>query len=166
MAEARGRVRNWPSPMLTSFLFSSSDLLRFMVQGREISIPSSSSSPKGSTSARPIRTSILASVTSRMWFRRSSLLLKPDPHRARSSLSRMARITPSKRLGMPLPRPWEIRTFRLCVPKWILLGIASFSEYVSSVSQKPSLISKGKVEEMVQKNWVCDITKAKAVLEL
>ena len=45
-----------------------------------------------------------------------------------------------------------------------LLGIASFSEYFSKLSGKPPLLSKGKVEEMVQKNWVCDITKAKTAL--
>jgi nucleoside-diphosphate-sugar epimerase len=55
-------------------------------------------------------------------------------------------------------------TFRLCIPKWMLLGIASFSEYVSQLSKKPALINRGKVEEMVQKSWVCDITKAKTVL--
>ncbi len=58
----------------------------------------------------------------------------------------------------------EINVLRLSVPKWILLGIASISESLSRVSRRPSLISKGKVEEMAQKNWVCDITKAKTVL--
>lgn len=72
---------------------------------------------------------------------------------------------PIETIGDAFAQALEVRTFRLCVPKWILLGIASFSEYVSSVSKKPSLISKGKVEEMVQKNWVCDITKARAVLD-
>jgi dihydroflavonol-4-reductase len=57
-----------------------------------------------------------------------------------------------------------IHTFRLCVPKWMLLGFASFSEYLSQVSQKPPLINRGKVEELAQRNWVCDITKAKTVL--
>jgi nucleoside-diphosphate-sugar epimerase len=42
--------------------------------------------------------------------------------------------------------------------------MASFSEYVSCVSKRPSLISRGKVAEMIQKNWVCDITKARTVL--
>jgi nucleoside-diphosphate-sugar epimerase len=71
---------------------------------------------------------------------------------------------PIETIGDAFAQALGVHTFRLCVPKWILLGIASFSEYVSSVSKKPSLINKGKVEEMIQKNWVCDITKAKALL--
>ena len=39
--------------------------------------------------------------------------------------------------------------------------MASFSEYLSKLSGKPPLLNKGKVEEMVQRNWVCDITKAR-----
>ena len=50
------------------------------------------------------------------------------------------------------------------VPEWIILGIASFSEYLSKLSGRPPLLNKGKVEEMIQKNWVCDITKAKTLL--
>jgi nucleoside-diphosphate-sugar epimerase len=50
------------------------------------------------------------------------------------------------------------------VPEWMILGIASISEHFSKISGKPALLNKGKVEEMVQKNWVCDITKAKEVL--
>jgi nucleoside-diphosphate-sugar epimerase len=50
------------------------------------------------------------------------------------------------------------------VPEWMILGIASISEYFSKISGKPALLNRGKVEEMVQKNWVCDITKAKEVL--
>ena len=50
------------------------------------------------------------------------------------------------------------------VPKWVILGIASFSEGFSRISGKPSLISKGKAEEMVQRDWGCDITKAINVL--
>jgi nucleoside-diphosphate-sugar epimerase len=50
------------------------------------------------------------------------------------------------------------------IPGWMISGIASLSEYFSRVSGKPALLNRGKVEEMVQKNWVCDITKAKTVL--
>ena len=50
------------------------------------------------------------------------------------------------------------------VPEWMISGIASFSEYLSKFSKKPPLLNKGKVEEMIQKNWVCDITKAKTLL--
>jgi nucleoside-diphosphate-sugar epimerase len=50
------------------------------------------------------------------------------------------------------------------LPEWMIFGIASFSEYLSKLSGKPPLLNKGKVEEMIQKNWVCDITKAKTLL--
>jgi nucleoside-diphosphate-sugar epimerase len=50
------------------------------------------------------------------------------------------------------------------IPEWMFFGIASFSECLSKLSGKPPLFNKGKVEEMMQKNWVCDITKAKTLL--
>ncbi len=50
------------------------------------------------------------------------------------------------------------------VPAWAIHGAAIFSEGVSKFTRKPALLSRGKVEEMIQKNWVCDITKAKRVL--
>jgi nucleoside-diphosphate-sugar epimerase len=57
-----------------------------------------------------------------------------------------------------------IRPFSLSLPRWTLFGIASVSEYLSRLSGNPPLLNKGKAEEMVQKSWVCDITKAKSVL--
>jgi dihydroflavonol-4-reductase len=71
---------------------------------------------------------------------------------------------PIEKIGDAFAQALGIHTFRLCVPKWVLLGIASFSEYVSQVSQRPPLINRSKVEELAQRNWVCDITKAKTVL--
>jgi nucleoside-diphosphate-sugar epimerase len=50
------------------------------------------------------------------------------------------------------------------LPEWMVYGVASLSEYLSKFTGKPALLSRGKVEEMVQKNWVCDITKARTVL--
>ena len=50
------------------------------------------------------------------------------------------------------------------VPEWMIFGMASFSEYLSKFTGNPPLLNKGKVEEMVQKNWVCDITKARTFL--
>jgi nucleoside-diphosphate-sugar epimerase len=50
------------------------------------------------------------------------------------------------------------------VPEWMIFGIASFSEYLSKLSRKPPLLNRGKVEEMIQKNWVCDITQAQTLL--
>jgi dihydroflavonol-4-reductase len=57
-----------------------------------------------------------------------------------------------------------ISPFCIPVPKWVIFGIASFSEYLSKLSGKPALISKGMAEQMVQEDWGCDITKARTVL--
>jgi nucleoside-diphosphate-sugar epimerase len=53
---------------------------------------------------------------------------------------------------------------KLRLPKQMLFGMAFFAECFSRVSGKPSIMSRGKVEEMIQKNWLCDITKARALL--
>ncbi len=50
------------------------------------------------------------------------------------------------------------------IPKWLLFGIASFSEYLSIFSKKPPIINRGMAEQMVQADWTCDITKAKTML--
>lgn len=57
-----------------------------------------------------------------------------------------------------------LKVYRIRIPSGILYGIAFFSELLSKISQKPPLINRGKWEEMVQKNWVCDITKAETLL--
>jgi nucleoside-diphosphate-sugar epimerase len=46
----------------------------------------------------------------------------------------------------------------------MLFGIAAGAEYSSKVSGKPALIRSGKAEEMIQPNWLCDITKAGTLL--
>jgi nucleoside-diphosphate-sugar epimerase len=57
-----------------------------------------------------------------------------------------------------------VKAYRIRIPFGVLYGVASFSEVLSKVSQRPPLINRGKLEEMVQKNWVCDITKARTLL--
>jgi nucleoside-diphosphate-sugar epimerase len=57
-----------------------------------------------------------------------------------------------------------VNAYCVRIPEWMISGVASFSEYLSKLSGKPPLLNKGKVEEMVQRNWVCDITKARTVL--
>lgn len=57
-----------------------------------------------------------------------------------------------------------IQARRIHVPQWFLSGVASLSEIFSKFTRNPPLINRGKVEEMVQKNWLCDITKAESVL--
>lgn len=67
-------------------------------------------------------------------------------------------------IGDTFAEAMGVTAFRIRVPKMMIWGIASFSEYFSKFSKKPSLLNKGKAKEMVQKDWVCDITKAKTVL--
>ena len=49
-------------------------------------------------------------------------------------------------------------------PKQVLFGMAFLSECFSRVSGKPSILSIGKVDEMIRENWLCDITKARVLL--
>ena len=67
-------------------------------------------------------------------------------------------------IGDTIAQAMGVKAVCIRVPKRIIFGIASFSEYLSKFSKKPPLLNKGKAEEMVQKGWVCDITKAKTVL--
>ena len=57
-----------------------------------------------------------------------------------------------------------ITALRVRVPGRLVVGIACFSEYLSKLVGRPSLINRDKSEEIVQKEWVCDITKAKSLL--
>jgi nucleoside-diphosphate-sugar epimerase len=67
-------------------------------------------------------------------------------------------------VGDTIAQVMGVNAICIRVPKWVIFRIASFSEYLSKFSKRPSLISKGKAEEMVQKDWGCDITKARTVL--
>ena len=57
-----------------------------------------------------------------------------------------------------------VTAFRLRLPPPVLCGIAAVAEYFAKVSGKPALISRGRAEEMIQPNWLCDITKARTLL--
>jgi dihydroflavonol-4-reductase len=67
-------------------------------------------------------------------------------------------------IGDTFAQAMGITAFRIRIPKAMISGIASFSEYFSKFSKRPPLINKSKVKEMVQKDWICDITKAKTIL--
>jgi dihydroflavonol-4-reductase len=58
----------------------------------------------------------------------------------------------------------EVTAFRLRLPSPVLFGLAAVAEYFAKVSGKPALISRGRAEEMIQPNWLCDITKARTLL--
>jgi nucleoside-diphosphate-sugar epimerase len=67
-------------------------------------------------------------------------------------------------IGDIFARAMEVTALCVRIPGWMLFGIASFSEHLSQLTGRPPLLNRGKVEEMVQKNWVCDITKAETLL--
>ena len=67
-------------------------------------------------------------------------------------------------IGDTLTHVMGVTAYCIHIPKWVIMGMAFFSEYLSRLSGKPPLLNKGKVEEMVQRNWVCDITKARTAL--
>ncbi len=50
------------------------------------------------------------------------------------------------------------------VSKGLLYRIASIYEQWYRISQKPALINRGKVREMIQPYWICDISRARAEL--
>jgi len=67
-------------------------------------------------------------------------------------------------IGDIAARAMGITAFRIRVPKRMILSIACFSEYLSKFFRRPSLLNKDKAGEMLQKDWVCDIAKAKTLL--
>lgn len=69
-----------------------------------------------------------------------------------------------REVGDVFARTMGVNPLSIPIPKWLLFGIASLSDYLSLLSRRPSLISRGMAEQMVQKDWTCDITKAKTVL--
>ena len=69
-----------------------------------------------------------------------------------------------KEIGNTFARAIGVNAYCIRIPEWMIIGMASFSEYLSKVSGKPPLLNKGKIEEILQRNWVCDIAKAKRAL--
>jgi nucleoside-diphosphate-sugar epimerase len=67
-------------------------------------------------------------------------------------------------IGDIVAQAMGIDAFRIRVPLQMIRGIARLSEVLSKFSGRPFLLNKDKAEEMIQKNWVCDITKAKTLL--
>jgi len=66
--------------------------------------------------------------------------------------------------GDILAQAMGISALRVRVPRRMIVGVACFSEYLSKLFGKPSLLNKDKAAEIVQDEWVCDITKAKTLL--
>jgi nucleoside-diphosphate-sugar epimerase len=69
-----------------------------------------------------------------------------------------------KEVGDIIAHAMGITALRVGVPRRMVVGIACFSEYLSKLFGRPFLLNKDKAEEIVQAEWVCDITKAKTLL--
>ena len=68
------------------------------------------------------------------------------------------------RMGDLFTEALNLHAHQIYVPGWIISWVASASELLSRFTKRPPLINRGKVEEMMQENWLCDITKAKTLL--
>jgi nucleoside-diphosphate-sugar epimerase len=67
-------------------------------------------------------------------------------------------------IGDIFAQAMEISARKIRLPQQMLFGLAFLAQCLSRVTGKPSLISRGKVEEMLCRNWLCDIAKAKSLL--
>jgi nucleoside-diphosphate-sugar epimerase len=67
-------------------------------------------------------------------------------------------------IGDIFARAMEISVLQLHLSKRMLFGMAFLAGCFSRVSGKPFIMNRGKVEEMIRKNWLCDDTKARALL--
>jgi nucleoside-diphosphate-sugar epimerase len=67
-------------------------------------------------------------------------------------------------IGDIFAQAMDTAALRLCLPERMLLGMAFFAEGFSRISGKPSIMSRGRVAEMIQQNWLCDNAKARALL--
>ncbi len=69
-----------------------------------------------------------------------------------------------REVGDVFGRAMGVASLSIPIPKWLIFGVASLSDYLSRLSGKPPLMSRGMAEQICQKNWTCDITKAKTEL--
>jgi len=67
-------------------------------------------------------------------------------------------------IGDIFAQAMAISALRIRLPKQMLFGMALISECFSRISGKPSVMSRGKIAELTQQNWLCDISKANALL--
>jgi nucleoside-diphosphate-sugar epimerase len=67
-------------------------------------------------------------------------------------------------IGDIFAQAMEISARKIRLPQQMLFGLAFFAQCFSRITGKPSLMSRGKVEEMICRNWLCDIAKAKRLL--
>ncbi len=69
-----------------------------------------------------------------------------------------------REVGDAFGRTMGITPLSIPIPRWLIFGVASLSDYLSLFSGKPPLMSRGMAEQICQKDWTCDITKANTEL--
>jgi nucleoside-diphosphate-sugar epimerase len=67
-------------------------------------------------------------------------------------------------IGDALAQAMGITALRIRVPRRLVVGIARFSGNLSKLLGRPAILNQDKAEEIIQPEWVCDITKAKTLL--
>ena len=67
-------------------------------------------------------------------------------------------------IGDIFAQAMQIKPLRFRLPRQMLFGMGFIAECFSRLTGTPSILSRGKVEEMICKNWLCDIAKARAQL--
>lgn len=68
---------------------------------------------------------------------------------------------PLEEIGDTFAQAMGVRALRIRIPQWAFSCAATLSDRMAKFSKTPPLINKGKVEEMMQKDWICDIGRAR-----
>jgi nucleoside-diphosphate-sugar epimerase len=58
----------------------------------------------------------------------------------------------------------KVKAFKIKLPKAFLLTISFFSDRISKIICKSTMINRDKIKELLHDNWICDISKAKKEL--
>jgi nucleoside-diphosphate-sugar epimerase len=67
-------------------------------------------------------------------------------------------------IGDTFAQAMGITALRIPITRRMLKDIAWFSEYLSKLFRRPCLLNRDKAKEIVQEEWLCDITKARTLL--
>jgi len=67
-------------------------------------------------------------------------------------------------IGDIFAQAMQIKPLKIPLSRQMLFGMGFIAECFSKLTGKPSIMSRGKVEEMICRNWLCDITKARTEL--
>lgn len=57
-----------------------------------------------------------------------------------------------------------VRTLKIVIPETLVLMIGLINDWMAKIKGKPAILNRQKALAMVQKGWLCDVSKAKAEL--